>query len=146
MKFFHFHLYDHKTSHNPLTFCFLNPAFYGKPQTPFHCKVGLCHPKDKHKISCKLFCAHLCKWLCLSCWEAMGKRREEGKRGKLRKRPVPDSIAGCVHYLSALADIMQLYQAGWRRPRVPCSDTLQRRSSETCSKLRNASGVCGSGV
>lgn len=145
MKFFPFHLYDCETSCNPLTFCFLGRAFYGNCKTPFYCKVRFCHPKDKHEISCKLFCAHLGKWLCVSCWKALGERTGKGRRGEGRswKTAVPSSIAGRVHYLSALADIMQLYQSQWRCPQVPFSDTLQWRSSETCRKPGNASDGCG---
>lgn len=78
MKFFLFHPYEHILCHNHLTLCFLNLAFYGNSNPLFHCKVGFYHPKEKHKVSFKLFCACLCKWLCLSCWEALarGKKKE----------------------------------------------------------------------
>lgn len=50
---------------------------YGNCKTPFYCKVGFCHCKDRQKISFKLFCAHLGKGLCVSCWKALGERTRE---------------------------------------------------------------------
>lgn len=108
-----------------------------------YCKVGFCHPKDKHKISCKLF---LCpSWQVALCelLKSLGERTGEER---LWKTAVPSITAGWAHYFSAFADIMQLYQSWWRCPPLPFSDTLQWRSSETCSKPTNASDACDSGV